>query len=291
MGTKKERVVNSLEGFTKTQLAHLLGVSRATLYYTSILEHKDILLRDEILEARKEHPFFGYRRLADHLGVNHKRVFRVVQKFGLQLPKRKRSRLTALPPEVTMPVANLMVGRCALRAGAIWVADFTELVYRGKKLYLATVVDALTREVVGTSVQLRHTKELVLAALQTAVSNTGLVPELVHSDQGSEYLCHEVLMVLHENGITPSFSAKSSPWQNGKQEAFFSRFKAELIDLNQFPTLGDVVAHLHSSITYYNTERIHTALRMPPRTFKQALDSQTNGRFIGSTAVYRKRGH
>ncbi len=230
--------MSELGTLTKTRLAELLGVSRGSLYYTSILASKDELLKQEILATLLAHKDYGYRRIADELGVNRKRVQRVMQKFALQQPKKKRKRFSSLPPEVLLPVENLLKHRSPVRVGAVWVADFTQLIYKGRVLYFATVVDYLTREVVGSSIQLTHTKTLVLEALERAVANTGTVPELLHSDQGSEYLCAEVLDYLFEQGITPSFSAKSSPWQNGRQESFFSRFKQELPDLSHYEHLG-----------------------------------------------------
>lgn len=281
--------MSELGSLTKTRIAELLGVSRRSLYYTSLLATKDELLKLEILTTLEKHKDYGYRRIAIHLEVNHKRVQRVMQKFGLQQPKKKRKRLKALPPEVLMPVENLLKGRCPLRAGVIWIADFTELTYKGRKFYLATVVDYLTREVVGTSIHLTHAKELVLESIEQAVSNTGALPQLMHSDQGSEYLCHEVLDYLFTQGITPSFSAKSSPWQNGQQESFFSRFKQEIPDLNRYETLGEAISQILTYITYYNTERIHTALRMPPVKFKVLLEGM-GGQFKGPTMMRKKKG-
>ena len=281
--------MSELGPLTKTRIAELLGVSRGSLYYVSKLATKDEWLKGEILATLFVHKEYGYRRVADHLGINHKRVQRVMQKFSLQQPKKKRRRLQSLPGEVLMPVANFLKGRCAIRAHAIWIADFTELTYKSRKFYLATVVDYLTREVVGFSIQLTHTRILVLEALERAVMGTAAIPELLHSDQGSEYLCGEMLDYLFEQGITPSFSAKSSPWQNGRQESFFSRFKQELPDLNRYETLGEAIAQVCTQITYYNTERIHTSLRMPPVRFKEALQA-SGGQFNGSAKSYRKWG-
>jgi len=235
------------------------------------------------------HKDYGYRRIADHLGVNRKRVQRVMQKFSLQQKRKKRRRLIPLAPELEMPVSNLLTLRSAVRVDTIWIADFTELTYKGQRFYLATVVDYLTREVVGISVHLTHTKALVLESLERVVAHTKNLPELIHSDQGSEYLCGEVLDYLYSQGITPSFSAKSSPWQNGRQESFFSHFKQELPDLNQYASFGEALAQLYTQITYYNTERIHTSLRMPPAQFRIALLA-SNRPFNGSAKMYRQRG-
>jgi len=188
-----------------------------------------------------------------------------------------------------MPVENLLKGRCPIRVNAIWIADFTELTYKGRKFYLATVVDYLTREVVGVSIQMTHAKELVLESIERAVSSTGTVPGLLHSDQGSEYLCGDVLDYLYTQGITPSFSAKSSPWQNSRQESFFSRFKHEMPDLSKYETFGEAIAQVLTQITYYNTQRIHTSLGMSPVRFREAIQA-AGGQYRGPTNMHRKMG-
>jgi len=122
--------VNELGPLTKTRIAELLGVSRGSLYYISVLPTQDEYLKREILTTLLLHKDYGYRRVADHLGVNHKRVQRVMQKFSLQQPKKKRRRLQALPEAVLMPVENLLRHRCPLYPDVAWIADFTELTYK-----------------------------------------------------------------------------------------------------------------------------------------------------------------
>ena len=94
-------------------------------------------------------------------------------------------------------------------------------------------------------------------------------PEIVHSDQGSEYNCQEHLNLLKENNILPSMSAKGSPWQNGKQESFYSGFKFELGHPEAYPTIGELIEAIAKQIHYYNHLRIHTALKCSPVVFAE----------------------
>jgi putative transposase len=89
-----------------------------------------------------------------------------------------------------------------------WRADFTHIIFHGVHLYLATILDAYTKQILGYALSLHHTQEFVLQALQNAIKNTGKIPEYFHSDQGSEYRSFLMMQYLLENNITPSMSRK-----------------------------------------------------------------------------------
>ena len=135
--------------------------------------------------------------------------------------------------------------------------------------YLATVLDAYSREIVGYAISLRHTKEFVLEAMKDAIRKTKCVPEILHSDQGSEYRSFLVLDFLTKNFIRPSMSTKASPWQNGHQESYYGKLKLECGNLNSFASFEEIIEAIHHRIFYYNRKRMHTALKMPPVTYRE----------------------
>lgn len=135
-------------------------------------------------------------------------------------------------------------------------------------MYLATVLDACTREALGASLLTAHSAPLVLGAFEDALAQ-GRKPVLLHSDQGSEYRSRTYTRVVEAYGISVSMSRKSSPWENGMQEAFFSQFKINLGDPNRFGTLGELVAEIFRMPHRYNHRRIHLALKMPPARFAE----------------------
>src|SRR4029077_20460385 len=106
-----------------------------------------------------------------------------------------------------------------------------------------------------------------------AIKITNTTPEIFHSDQGTEFmakLCTEFL----EGFVTKiSVSDKASPWQNGYQDSIFGRFKEEFGDINRFETVGEMLEGIYQYIHYYNTRRIHTALKMPPAVFAKKYKS------------------
>ncbi len=258
-----------MKSVNKRALAKKLGISRSSLYYQSKLKIRDQCLREEILGALHENPSYGHRRLAIHLGRNKKCMLRVMKKFGIK-PYRRRVRRPCKPGDIRknpLNVANWAKALCPLKRGVLWASDFTYFWFHGRFWYLATVIDVFSREIVGIAFSSKHDKGLVLGALDDALKHHA-APEYIHSDQGSEYRSYAYLDLLKKHNILASFSTKSSPWQNGYQESFYSEFKKDLGDTSRFETLGEFIEGIHHQIHYYNNRRIHTALKMPPALFK-----------------------
>jgi putative transposase len=256
---------------SKQQLTIDLGVSRSSLYYQPKLPAKDLMLKQEVEAVLKDHPAYGHRRIAWHLGMNPKRVRRVMRLFGLKPRRKARLRLPHKPEDIgqePMTIPNLLLGTLINAPSIAWQSDFTYLPYFGKFIYLATVIDACTREILGWTLGTRHTTELISQAFLSALDKHPK-PHIFHSDQGSEYRSHEFINLLKTHTITPSMSAKSSPWQNGKQESFYGKFKLELGHPECYPTMGELIEAIARQIHYYNHDRIHTALRCSPTLFKQ----------------------
>lgn len=257
----------------KTRLAEVLGVSRGSLYYERKQPVKDADLRSRIEGAwRTVDPAYGYRRLAGALTVSEKRVRRILHKFHLK-PYRRRGR-RHFAGRSAPPIPNLFKLVRPNRPSQVWVADFTAVWYKTRWVFLATVLDAVTREVVGWSVQGNHSLALVLDALFAALTNHPR-PAIFHSDNGSEYASRVFVGVLTQLGITPSRSAPASPWQNGTQESFYSQFKVDLGDPARFRSLGELVAAIHWQVHRYNRERLHTVLKTTPHAFAQRFSMQS----------------
>lgn len=259
---------------SKTELAKRLGVARSALYYELKLPVKDLALKAEIEKVMTDHKAYGHRRIAWELGINKKRVKRVMKLFGLKVKrKRKAPKKPKDSGQASMSIPNLILGLAIEAPHQAWVGDFTYLPYFGRFIYLATVEDIFTRQVVGWAVSTRHNTELVaLALLDAAMFNPA--PAIIHSDQGSEYRNKGYLNLLISLNIKPSMSAKASPWQNSYQESFYSGFKLELGHPEIYPDLGELIEAIAQQIHYYNNKRIHTALKCPPAIFAQRLKSR-----------------
>jgi len=211
------------------------------------------------------------------LGIGRKRARRVMNLYGIKPYKRKarwRKRKDLRKPPAKF--VNLIKDNCPLKPNLVYVSDFTYIRYRSKYLYLATLMDLFTREVVGWDISGRHTRELVLNTVLDAIKNNNFkLPRIIHSDQGSEYNCKDYIDFLNYLGIQISMSKKQSPWENGHQESFYNNFKTDLgLEFNRFNSLGELVEAIHQTINYYNQERIHTSLKMPPAKFRQTYEQK-----------------
>src|SRR3990167_5335427 len=223
---------------TKTALAHKLGISRGMLYYKHRKPVEDEKLKVEIEKVLFDHPSYGHRRIAMELGLNRKRIRRLIKNF------------------------------CPIRSNIVWVGDFTHIRFGDCWVYLATVMDIYTREIVGWHLANTHAKDLVIDAFLDALDKRRQAPVYFHSDQGSEYESDEYLKLLEDQGIIISMSRKSSPWENGYQESFYSGFKLDLGPTNHYQDLGELIEAVARTIHYYNTERIHTKLKTSPEKFR-----------------------
>lgn len=161
---------------------------------------------------------------------------------------------------------NYLKLHCPIRKGVFWGSDFTYFWFIDRFYYLATIIDICSREIVGTAFGAFHNKELVMEALKDALKKHK-APKYIHSDQGSEYNSAAYINLAESHCITISMSAKGKPWENGFQESFYSQFKLELGSLIRFIGLGELVEAIYQQIHYYNYDRIHTALKMPPAKY------------------------
>lgn len=249
-------------------LAKLLGIPVSSAYYEKKLPEKDRALKIRIEEALRYWPSYGHRRLAIHLGANKKRVLRVMRLYGIQAYRRRGRKFRKSDAIMARGYQNLVKDVAPAHEGHIWAADFTYLPFRKGFVYLATVMDVFSREIVGWSVMTSHGAALVLQAFFKAIEHHGR-PIIFHSDNGREYGSRVMVRALAETGTAISRTAPASPWENAFQESFFSQFKIDLGDPQRFASLGELVYAIARTIWEYNHTRIHLALKMPPKLFAE----------------------
>lgn len=265
-------------------------MSRSGYYASPVtLSERDKQAVNELHRAHFEHPFYGTRRLALHLGWNRKKARRIRTLAGVVIPgASKKRRRKSGAAEISAP-PNILQRYAALRnqsrpqdgqdysamvnSGG-WVQDFTHLPFGGEEHYLAVVLDLRTRQIVGWRLGLRHSSELTLAAVLDALSKYN-APAILHSDQGSEYLSYKHQELCDRMEIQLSCSAKASPWQNGFMERWFGNFKREIGTLTQYRDVAQLHEAVALHIYYYNHERIHSALKMSPAAYAAGLKRTT----------------
>lgn len=260
---------------SKTQLAKKLGVSRASLYYKAKREGLDEKLKKKIKDVLSKHKSYGHKRIALELKLNKKSMLRVMKKYGIKPYRRRAASLRKKEDEgkAITKWKNEIITLCPIRPNIVWASDFTYIKFEGSFIYLATIIDIHTREIAGWNISVFHDTKLVLGALKHAIKRTKTIPVFLHSDQGSEYDAKAYEDYVLEKGAIISMSHKSSPWENGFQESFYSQFKVDLGYVSRFETMEELIEEIYQTIYYYNNQRIHGSLKMAPVAFKQKYEN------------------
>lgn len=268
---------------TKTEIAKRLKISRGMLYYQHKKPGIDLELKVQIEKVMSKHPAYGHKRVAIDLKLNKKRIRRVMKKFNLK-PYRRRLKIPRKKDDegkaVEENAVNIYKLLCPICPNVVWVSDFTYIKFKGRFIYLATIMDMLTREIIGIAISRFHDASLVMEAFMVALKKTKTHPLYLHSDQGSEYTSDDYKTYVSEKGIILSFADKGSPWQNGFQESFYQGFKLDLGDTSRFETLGELIEAIHQTMYYYNNERIHTALKMSPVAYRLLYQKKVSDRLF-----------
>ncbi|MBZ5629407.1 MAG: IS3 family transposase [Acidobacteriia bacterium] len=265
-----------------TRLCAAVRVSRAT-YYRGLdappAEADTMVLRDQIQKIALQWPAYGYRRITGELvrqgyPVNHKRVLRLMRRDNLLCLRRKHSFLRTTDSTHGLPVfPNLAARLRVTRIDQLWVADITYIRLRWEFVYLAVVLDAYSRRVVGWALDVTLEAELALTALRIALAERRPPPGLVHhSDRGVQYACTDYKALLAEHGIRGSMSRKGNPYDNAFAESFIKTLKYEEVYCNEYADLAEAQAAIGEFIDkIYNRQRLHSALGYrPPSEFEQA---------------------
>lgn len=192
-----------------------------------------------------------------------------MRKFGIKPPRRKIKKHWTTVSTNNHSYTNLIKDIVPTHANFIFVSDLTYIKFKSKFIYLATVEDIYTREILSAGVGRKHDSTLALSTAKMAILKDK--PEIFHCDQGTEFMAGMTTDFIESKDIKISVSDKGSPWQNGYKESFFGRFKEEFGDFNRFETLGELMVEIYKQIHYYNHQRIHTAIQMPPAVFAAKL--------------------
>ena len=178
-------------------------------------------------------------------------------------------------------IPNRTKGISPVQSNVIWAGDFTELHFHGTRIFLATVIDRFTREVIAWQIGLHHTTQLVLDVLKDALDKRKTPPSIFHSDQGSEYTANACIQWIIGHKILPSHSPKAKPWNNGHQESFYDKFKLEFGKPSRHESIEMLTEAIGRYIHYHNTRRIHSSLKISSRKkFVQRIQLHPNSHFV-----------
>jgi len=257
---------------TVERMCALAGVSRAGYYRhwkTSAPRQEETAVRDLIQQVALEDRHYGYRRIAKELFdrgfvVNRKRVLRLMRRDNLLcLRKRPFVPMTTDSRHQWHVVPNLARGLVPNGLDQLWVADITYIRLSEEFAFLAVVLDAFSRRVIGWALDTHLRASLATAALLMAINARRPSPDSLihHSDRGVQYACGEYTSLLEAHGIQPSMSRLGNPYDNAKAESFMKTLKHEEVDGREYRDLNEAREGLGAFIEQvYNPRRLHSAL-------------------------------
>jgi len=253
------------------RLCELADLPRASFYRSN---HRPAASPDpngqvlqEIWSICEEMPCYGSPRVTAELRrrghlVNHKRVSRLMRKANLHCRRKRRFVATTDSRHGYHVYPNLAENIVPERPDQLWRADITYVRLLQDFVYLAVILDAFSRRVVGWALSRHINVALTLEALKMALASRDITSSLIHhSDRGSQYACDEYVKVLLDHGITISMSRKGNPYDNAMAESFMKTVKVEEVYINEYSDFSDVFANIEHFIEIvYNQKRLHSSL-------------------------------
>jgi transposase InsO family protein len=241
----------------------------------------DVELRDAMQCVALEFPSYGWPRMTPELrrrgwAVNHKRVYRMMREDNLLCLRRRKFVRTTDSAHPFPVYPNLARGMAVTHLDQLWVADLTYIRLRVEFVYLAVILDACSRRVVGWALGRSLENDLALEALRRALEQRRPAPGLVHhSDRGVQYASREYTTLLGAHGITISMSRKGNPYDNAIAESFMKTLKYEQVYREDYEDLRQARASIQRFLEQvYNEKRLHSALGyLPPAEFERALSA------------------
>ena len=261
-------------------LCQMTGLNRAGFYRWRLPRPAmpvEMEIRDQLQKVALESPAYGYRRITHELqhrgfAINHKRVLRMMREDNL-LCVRRRAFVVTTDSRHNLPIyPNLARQLDLTKVNQLWVADITYIRLRTEFVYLAVVLDAFSRRVIGWALGRTLEASLAVTALRMAVEERQPGPGWVHhSDRGVQYASHDYTELLKQHDATISMSRKGNPYDNAACESFMKTLQYEEVYRNEYRDLADAGAQIGDFLEQvYNRQRLHSALGyLPPAEFEQ----------------------
>jgi putative transposase len=278
--------MNAAGGLTIQRMLALGRVSRSSFYRDPRRKpngDRDMELRDAIQRIALEWPCYGRPRITQELRrqgwtVNPKRVYRLMREDNLLCVRRRKFVVTTDSNHTRRIYPNLARELVLTGVNQLWIADLTYIRLLEEFVFLAAILDAYSRRVIGWALDRNLDDELTLTALGMALANRRPLPGLVHhSDRGSQYASGDYIGLLETNQIRISMSRRGNPWDNAACESFMKTLKYEEVYRNEYRDLAEARTSIGEFLEkIYNQKRLHSALGyVSPAEFEAQRAAQT----------------
>jgi len=268
---------------------HYTTTSQAVWYNREL---EDFKIRDEIEKIIEDFPKYGYRPMTKQIRrngfrimgkvVNHKRVLRVMRENNLLCEIKKSFISTTDSDHNFKKYPNILKKEKVKITGInqVWVSDITYIRLPEEFIYLAVILDAYSRKVIGYCLSENIDTELVVEALKMAIIERRIIDAknklIHHSDKGVQYASKTYVKELKSSGIRISMSGSGKPWENGIAESFFKTLKTNEVYLKDYKDIFEAKTNLFKFLNdVYNEKRLHSSLGyLPPNEFEELKKSE-----------------
>jgi len=264
LSNKKALVESKLKEISLSRQCELINLNRSNLYYSSVVNQKEIEIKKQIQSIYEEIPCYGYIKvykqlLEDGFSVSPNTVHKYRKELGLRAVLAVRAPNTSLGNKQHPIYSYKLKGLDIIRANQVWSTDITYIRIKGGFVYLAAIIDWYSKAVLSWRISNTMDTDLVMSVLNEALSLYGK-PEIFNTDQGSQYTSYIHTDTLKQNGITISMDGKGRATDNICIERFWRSAKVEKIYLNEYERVSTLKEDVKEYINFYNYKRFHETL-------------------------------
>ena len=264
LSNKKALVESKLKEISLSRQCELINLNRSNLYYSSVVNQKEIEIKKQIQSIYEEIPCYGYIKvykqlLEDGFSVSPNTVHKYRKELGLRAILAVKAPNTSLGNKQHPIYSYKLKGLDITRANQVWSTDITYIRIKGGFVYLAAIIDWYSKAVLSYRISNTMDTDLVMSVLNEALSLYGK-PEIFNTDQGSQYTSYIHTQTLKDNGVTISMDGKGRATDNICIERFWRSAKVEKIYLNEYERVSTLKEDVKEYINFYNHKRFHETL-------------------------------